>query len=140
MAGILSALIRRSEEGGSFTVNVALNYYSQWLVNSCGVYPDSVWQDLWKRNGSPVFRHYHHMAYTLPRTMGMIKTHSGDKVFRPEFFTRYHVKTIGKDIQIVAPVLRFPDGQVEPGYAIGTRTNGVDKPKWPEDLSVEVVV
>lgn len=139
VVGILSALMRRAEEGGSFTVNVALNYYSQWLVDSCGVYPEAVWQNLWKRNGSPVFRHYHHMAYTIPRTIGMIKTNSADKVFKPEFFSRYHVKTVGKDIQIVAPVLQFPGGEVEPGYTIGTRTNGVDKPRWPEDLSVEVV-
>lgn len=87
-----------------------------------------------------MFRHYHHMAYTLPRTIGMVKQNSGDKVFRPDFFTRYHIKTVGKDIQIVAPVLRFPGGEVEPGFSIGTRTNGVDKPRWPQDLSVEVVV
>lgn len=139
VAGVLSALIRRSEEGGSFTVNVALNYYSQWLVDSCGVYPDSVWQELWARNGSPVFRHYHHMAYTLPKTIGLIMKNSADRLFRPEFFTKYHVRTIGAQIKIVAPVLRFPGGEVQPGYTIGTRTNGVDKPKWPKDLTVEVV-
>ncbi|CAN8104070.1 unnamed protein product [Discula destructiva] len=139
VAGILSALIRRSEEGGSYTVNIALNYYSQWLVDSCGVYPDDVWQELWQRNGSPVFRHYHHMAYTLPRMIGLIKANSADKLFKPEFFRRYDIKSIGGTIQTVAPVLRFPGGEVEPGYSIGTRKNGVDKPRWPKDLSVEIV-
>lgn len=79
------------------------------------------------------------MAYALRKTIGLIKTHSASQVFSPEFFTRYHVKPVGKDIQIVAPVLRFPGGELELGYAIGTRTNGVDKLRRPEDLSVEVV-
>lgn len=69
----------------------------------------------------------------------MIKKHGADRLFKPEFFTRYYVKTVGKDIQTVAPVLQFPGGEVKPGYSIGTRTNGVDQPKWPKDLTVEVV-
>lgn len=40
--GILDALMQRAEKGGSYVVDIALNYYSQWLVNSVGVYPDAV--------------------------------------------------------------------------------------------------
>ena len=43
VSGILTALLQRADQGGSYIVDVALNYYSQWLVNSCGVYPDTVW-------------------------------------------------------------------------------------------------
>lgn len=164
VVGIITALLRRAEEGGSYTVKVsisqpapdvardchamlsdsspvqiALNYYSQWLVNTCGTYPPDVWADLWKRNGSPVFRHHHPMQYLLPRTLAMVTQSSGKKLFRPEFFTQYRVKLIDKDIRIVAPVLRYPNGEVKPGFDIGTRTNGVDQPVWPDDLGVEVV-
>lgn len=56
VTGILCALMRRAEEGGSYKVDVALNYYNQWLADSVGEYPEQVWQDLWKRNGNQVFR------------------------------------------------------------------------------------
>jgi hypothetical protein len=56
VTGILCALMRRAEEGGSFKVDVALNYYNQWLANSVGEYPDEVWQNVWERNGKQVFR------------------------------------------------------------------------------------
>lgn len=56
VTGILSALMRRAEEGGSYKVDVALNYYNQWLADSVGEYPEDVWQDVWKRNGNEVFR------------------------------------------------------------------------------------
>ena len=41
-AGILSALIERAEKGASYSIDVAVNYYSQWLVNSCGTYPEAI--------------------------------------------------------------------------------------------------
>ncbi|KAK8052184.1 CoA-transferase family III domain-containing protein [Apiospora rasikravindrae] len=138
--GIITALLRRAEEGGSYTVKIALNYYSQWLVNTCGTYPPDVWADLWQRHGSPVFRHHHPMQYLLPRTLALVSQNSGHKLLRPEFFTQYRVKSTGKDMRIVAPVLRYPNGEVKPGFHIGTRTNGVDQPVWPDDLGVEVVV
>lgn len=155
--GILTALIRRAEQGGSYTVDVsfipskhrgpqtklsvqiALNYYSRWLVDNVGTYPEDVWQDVWKRNGSLVFRHYNNMAYTIPRMMKAIMQSSESTLFRPEFFTQYHCKYLNADMRIVAPVLQFPDGEVKPEYHVGTRGNGVDQPHWPIDLSVEVV-
>ncbi|KAK7956000.1 CoA-transferase family III domain-containing protein [Apiospora aurea] len=137
--GIITALLRRAEEGGSYTVKIALNY-SQWLVTTCGTYPPAVWSDLWQRHGSPVFRHHHPMQYLLPRTLALVFQHSGHKLLLPEFFTQYRVESIGKDMRLVAPVLRYPNGEVKPGFHIGTRTNGVNQPVWPEDLGVEVVV
>ncbi|KAJ4387076.1 hypothetical protein N0V85_007759 [Neurospora sp. IMI 360204] len=137
--GIITALLRQAEHGGSYKVKVALNYYSQWLVNSCGMYPLEVWQDVWQRNGSPVFRHYHSMHYLLPRVLGAVQKSSADRLFKEEFFTQYFVKSLGKTMRIVAPILQFPNQEVKLGFDVGTRTNGVDEARWPQDLSVENV-
>jgi len=139
VSGIITALIQRAEKGGSYTVDIALNYYSQWLVNSCGVYPDAVWQDVWKRNGRKVFRHYHNMGSSIPSYLMMLAENSRDIVLRPEFFETVEVKTIGKKVRKVKPIAQFSGGKVELGYNVGTRTNGVDKPRWPNDLTVEIV-
>lgn len=56
VCGILTALIKRAEKGGSYKVDLSLNYYNQWLAKSCGEYPEDVWQDVWKRNGQRQFR------------------------------------------------------------------------------------
>ena len=69
----------------------------------------------------------------------MMKT-SAAKLFRPDFFTQYHCKFLNKDIKIVAPILHFPGAEVRHGFNVGTRGNGVDAARWPDDLSGEVVV
>lgn len=139
LAGILQALLLRAEKGGSYTVDIALNYYSQWLVNSCGVYPEPVWDELWGRYGKPVFRHYHAMGYTLPRFAHMIQLHRKGVLFRDEFFEDRDCKNRDVKIRAVKPILSFPGEEVRPGYNVGTRPNGVDQPKWPEDLMTEMV-
>ncbi|KAK3071672.1 hypothetical protein LTR53_008212 [Teratosphaeriaceae sp. CCFEE 6253] len=138
-AAVLHALIRRAEEGGSYGVDVALNYYSQWLVRSVGEYPEDVWQDVWQRHGSPVFRHYHGMAYTLPAMFKLLAEHAGDTLYKPEFFGRRVSKAVGHEFVQVKPVARFADG-VTLEYNVGTRTNGVDQARWPDDLMTEMVV
>ena len=45
---------------------------------------------------------------------------------------------MGHEYVQLKPIARFKDG-VRLGYNVGTRTNGVDKPKWPSDLTVEIV-
>ena len=139
VCGILAALIQRSEKGGSYAVDVALNYYSQWLVNSCGVYPPAVWDDVWTRNGRKVFRHYHNMPSLLPPYLRMLHETASKTVLREEFFEERQVKNLRVGIKTVKPVAKFVAGTVELGYNVGTRTNGVDKPRWPKDLMVEVV-
>jgi crotonobetainyl-CoA:carnitine CoA-transferase CaiB-like acyl-CoA transferase len=139
VSGILTALLKRAESGGSYSVDVALNYYSQWLLNSCGTYPEEIWQDVWTRNGRQVFRHHHNMGHTLPRYLQMLHKNSSEKVMRADFFENRDAKTVGKKIRTVKPVAQFVNGKVELGFNVGTRTNGVDKPRWPKDLSVEIV-
>lgn len=124
---------------GTDTLQVALNYYSQWLVNSVGVYPDDIWQDVWTRNGRQVFRHHNNMQYTLPRFLQMMMTNSKDVLFKPEFFEVRKSGAIGKDVKVVKPIIQYPAGKVELNYNVGTRGNGVDQPRWPENLMTEVV-
>jgi hypothetical protein len=104
-----------------------------------GTYPDKVWQDVWARNGSQVFRHHHNMGYTLPRFLQMLKTNASKKLLRPDFFHVRHSGAIQKDVKTVKPIVQYPYGGVELRYNIGTRGNGVDQPRWPEDLMTEVV-
>jgi len=46
---------------------------------------------------------------------------------------------LGTTMKMVAPVLTFPDEKVKLGYNVSTRGNGVDQPRWPEDLMTEIV-
>jgi hypothetical protein len=139
VAGIIQALMLRADKGGSYTVNVALNYYSQWLVNSVGTYPDQVWKNCWASYGNPVFRHYHAMLYTIPSFLDMLGKNEKSPVCQTEFFEDRESGILGKKIRTVKPILRFPQGEVQLGYHVGTRSNGTDQPRWPKDLLTEVV-
>ena len=94
-----------------------------------------MWKQLHANHGNPVFRHYHNMGYTIPALIGMIH----GQLFKPDFFTRYRIKHLDVDVQIVKPILKWTGGEVQPGYQVSTRGNGVDQARWPEDLGVEVV-
>jgi hypothetical protein len=104
-----------------------------------GTYPKAIWEDVWARNGKQVFRHYHNMQYTLPRFLQMLKENSGSIMFNPSFFERTHSGAIGADVVRPKPVINFPEGLVQLKYNVGTRGNGVDQARWPEDLMTQVV-
>ena len=137
--GVMEALIKRSEQGGSYVIDIALNYYNQWLANVCGEYPLDVWEDVWTRNGRRSFRHFESMNITVPAYLAMMKKHVGDVLLRPEFFERRRTEALGLEMQVVKPVLQFPGGSVELEYNVGTRGNGIDQPYWPDNLLQEVV-
>jgi hypothetical protein len=80
------------------------------------------------------------MGYTLPRFLQMLQKNAAKTLFNPDFFELRHSGAIGKDVHCIKPIVRYPDGKVELGYNIGTRGNGVDQPKWPDNLMTEVVV
>ncbi|PCG91940.1 CoA-transferase family III [Penicillium occitanis (nom. inval.)] len=136
--GVLCALMRQAEKGGSYKVDVALNYYNQWLADSVGEYPEEVWQDLWKRNGNQVFRSYHNMNYMIPRYIEMIMKNS--KIISPSFFEDRESKAIGTIVRTPKPVIKYDNDQVQLKYNVGTRGNGKDAPRWPVDLMTEVVL
>ncbi|KAI0506210.1 CoA-transferase family III [Xylaria bambusicola] len=135
---VLEALIKRAQDGGSYAIDVSLNYYSQWLVRSCGTYSDEVWQELWQRHGSPAFRHYHSMFYLIPAMMKVIVQHGSETLFSPDFFQPMEARNLSTTFIRPKPVARFASG-IELKYHVGTRGNGVDQPVWPKDLTVEVV-
>lgn len=134
---VLQALVLRGKQGGSYLIDTALNYYNRWLAERVGEYPKDVWEDVWTRNGRQVFRHYHSMNYLLPRYMEMFQKQG---LFNLDFFEVRTSKALGGlKLRVPKPILQFPPGTVELGYNVGTRGNGVDQPRWPEDLNVEIV-
>lgn len=164
---MLDALIQRAQNGGDYQVDVslasnvflllplnttrkpghaidspqiALNYYSQWLVRSCGTYPEQVWKDVWSRHDNIAFRNYHNMPYLLPLMMKSLYTHDAKTLFNPSFFQPRHSKAIGRTLIVVKPVAQWEEEATELRYNVGTRGNGTDAPVWPKDLTVETVV
>ena len=135
--GVLHALIERASKGGSYAVDVSLNYYSQWLVRSVGTYPPNVWNELWSRHGSPVFRHWHNMGHTIPAMIKLLHEYDEEVLFREEFFEKVRSEVVGRTFVQVAPVAKMEG--VKLGYTIGVRGNGLDQPKWPDDLTVQIV-
>ncbi|KAI0446134.1 CoA-transferase family III domain-containing protein [Xylaria telfairii] len=138
--GVLHALMERAATGGSYGVDTSLNYYSQWLVRSCGTYPKHVWAEVWERHGSPVFRYYDNTRRTVPAMLKLLHEHDEDVLFNPAFLHKYSAPAVGVTINRVKPVAQFEDNAIELRYNVGTRANGVDKPEWPDDLTVEVVM
>ncbi len=108
-------------------------------MNSVGTYPSDVWKEVWERNGSPVFRHYQGMLATLPVALKLMADNCKEILLRTEFFELRPCKSIGYDIKTVKPILQYIDEEVLLKYNIGTRTNGVDKPEWPQDLMTEIL-
>lgn len=77
------------------------------------------------------------MNYTIPRYMQMIKANSN--LFSPEFFEDRESKALGVAVRTVRPVIQFLGSELQLKYNVGTRGNGKDLPKWPDDLMTEVV-
>lgn len=68
----------------------------------------------------------------------ILAEHSASTLFHPKFFEARESKAVGQTFVQVKPIAQFAD-DVKLGYNVGTRGNGVDKPRWPEDLTTEVV-
>ena len=140
---ILIALMRRGKDGRSYAIDLALNFYTTWLVNSVGEYPPDVWDKLWAEHDRKVWHNYDSNTESGPATMKRLKEGQGGKrLFKPEFFEDRSAPGIlgEKKFRHVKSVTKWPVGTVEPGFRIGTRGNGVDAPRWPDDLTVEVIV
>lgn len=79
------------------------------------------------------------MSVLLPAYMKMMKEKHAETLLQEDFFEDRACPVIGHSIRTIKPVLKYPDGEVQLRFNVGTRTNGVDKPYWPSDLTVEVV-
>ena len=142
-SAILIALLRRSEQGGSYAIDLALNYYAAWLVNSVGEYPRPVFDKVWAEHDRKVWHNYHSNTITGPETMKKLRAgEGGNRLFKPEFFEDRSAPGIlgKKKFRHIKSVAQWPPGTVEAGFRIGTRGNGVDAGYWPKDLRVEIVV
>lgn len=69
----------------------------------------------------------------------LLRQYDETVLFNPSFFKQYRSEAVGVTISKVKPVAQFKDNLVELKYNVGTRGNGVDKPIWPDDLTVEIV-
>lgn len=78
------------------------------------------------------------MHFLLPQLIGLLHKHDEAVMFKPEFFERRRSGAVGHTFVQVKPIAKFKD-DIKLFYNCGTRPNGVDKARWPEDLSVEVV-
>lgn len=78
------------------------------------------------------------MLAMLFKVMVLLKKNSPE-LFDDSHFEIRHPSHLNISYRTVKPVLQFPDGLVKPGFMVGTRGNGVDKPRWPEDLKTEVI-
>ncbi|KID81083.1 CoA-transferase family III domain protein [Metarhizium guizhouense ARSEF 977] len=128
ICSVLDAVIRRAEQGGSYKINLALDYYNNWLTRNVGVYPEPVWKKLHQHYGSPIFRHDDHMLVLIGKVSSLLQRHSPE-VFDPQYLEDRPCPNLGINIRTVKPVLQFAD-VVRPGFDIGTRGNGVDEPTW----------
>ncbi|GKZ95777.1 hypothetical protein CBS63078_7420 [Aspergillus niger] len=140
LCGIFDALIKRAESGGSIYVDTALNYYSQWLVNSVGEYPADVWEDVWQRHNRLSFRHYDNMPVMIPAVVKSLFENSGAQLFQPQFFEIRYSAAVDRHFKAVRPILTFPGKEVSLQFNVGTRSNGHDTARWPDDLRQEVIV
>lgn len=84
-------------------------------------------------------RHFQNVHTTLPGCVAKLKETSGDVLFRQEFFEDRDCVNLGILIRTVKPIVQFPEGEVELQYNVGTRTNGVDAPHWPNNLFVPII-
>ena len=71
--------------------------------------------------------------------IGSLKEYDSKVLFKPEFFEKRTSKAVGHDFVHVKPVAAWAGESVRLGYNVGTRSNGVDEARWPEDLGVEIV-
>ena len=74
---VLIALLRRAEKGGSYCIDLALNYYSSWLIKSVGTYPPAVWDKLWAEHGKVVYQYWHNNGITAPEVLQRMRAGPG---------------------------------------------------------------
>ncbi|KXN81477.1 hypothetical protein AN958_04558 [Leucoagaricus sp. SymC.cos] len=123
----------------STLIQVAISYYNQWFVNSCGTYPPEIWDDLWSRYDYFVFHSSDNMGITIPACLQWLREKK-TPMFDEKYFEVRENAALGIGVKTIKPVLNFVEGGVEVGYNVGSRPNGMDAPKWPANLLTEVVV
>ncbi|KAF7292887.1 Alpha-methylacyl-CoA racemase-1 [Mycena indigotica] len=143
-SGVLQALLERNENGGSYVVDVALNYFNVWLARSCGQYPKGVWEELRKLHDFPTFAPEENLPGLSFRCIQMLMRNAPGRIIRSDWLEDRQSSAIGVKVRTVKPIAEWEEtadgGQgVQSGFNVGTRGNGVDAAEWPDDLRVEIV-
>ncbi|KAI8883519.1 alpha methylacyl-CoA racemase [Backusella circina FSU 941] len=126
---VMQALIEKSQKGGSYVIDCALNYYSQWLVDKVGTYSDNMWKDLWENSGKPSPRYYYMMPRLLPMYLGALRKNA-PSMWNPNFFELRPIAGTDTQFKTIKSVHQF-DGKTKPGFDIPVRGNGRDPAEWP---------
>lgn len=71
------------------------------------------------------------MLALIGKVTGLLKQYSPN-LFDPQFFEIRDCDNLGIKMRTVKPVIKFDD-IVKPGFTLGTRGNGVDEARWPEE-------
>lgn len=80
------------------------------------------------------------MSVMIPVVIKSLFKNNAAQLFQPRFFEVRYSGAVDHHFKALRPVLSFPDKQVTPGFNVGTRSNGRDAVRWPEDLRTEVIV
>ncbi|KAJ7704299.1 hypothetical protein B0H17DRAFT_7523 [Mycena rosella] len=142
-SGVLQALIERNEKGGSYVVDL-LNYFNSWLAESCGEYPADVWAKIKKLHDNPVFLPHQNLLGISICCIQLLMKNAPGRVIRPNWLEDRQSDATGARVRTVKLIAEWDDNLdgsqgVQPGFNVGTRGNGVDVARWPEDLLQEVV-
>lgn len=105
-----------------------------------GEYPADVWEDVWQRHNRLSFRHYDNMPVMIPAVVKSLFENSGAQLFQPQFFEIRYSAAVDRHFKAVRPILTFPGKEVSLQFNVGTRSNGHDTARWPDDLRQEVIV
>lgn len=129
-AGIMDALLRRSTEGGSYSVDVSLNQFNLFYI-SLGLLPDEEQSRLRQDHKDLNLRHYDDML------SGITKVSKSIGSVIPDFFTKKdHYSSAkakwGIDGEIVTyakPAIDYTDYIVD--FKTGSCKPGSHAPQWP---------
>lgn len=68
------------------------------------------------------------MSVLVPAYMKTIKEKHAEALVQEDLFDDRACPVIGHSTRTIKPVLKYPDGEVQLSFNVGTRKNGVDKP------------
>jgi hypothetical protein len=74
-----------------------------------GMCPEAVWQDVWKKNGKQVMRHWYPIGRLLPFHFEML-VKGAPYLFDDEFFEVRATKAVGAQVRTVKPDIAVEGG------------------------------
>ncbi|KAJ3454000.1 hypothetical protein MRS44_018632 [Fusarium solani] len=132
LIGILAAIDRRANEGGSYMVDISLNQYNQFLL-SLGEYPKTVQEAIRAQHGDLELRHYHTIFAATQKMIKSLQT-SVPSLFKDEYWDEIE-SNFGKEdgkletLTYVRPPTKFDVTKL--GYDVGSCFPGTYQPRWP---------